>query len=86
MVHGGGKQVTRYSEERGVESRFVGGLRVSDAAVIEAVTNVIAGSVNKQLVASLIVGWCAAVGLSGVDGPLTPQSSCGRNWDLSGVR
>ena len=43
VVHGGGKQVTRYLAERGVESCFVGGLRVSDTGVIEAVTNVIAG-------------------------------------------
>ena len=71
VVHGGGKQVTRYLQERGVESRFVGGLRVSDAPVIEAVTNVIAGGVNKQLVASLIASECRAVGLSGVDGALT---------------
>lgn len=71
VVHGGGKQVTRYLEERGVESRFVGGLRVSDDRVIEAVTNVIAGGVNKHLVAALIAQGAAAVGISGVDGPLT---------------
>lgn len=71
VVHGGGKQVTRYLQERGVESRFVGGLRVSNPAVIEAVTNVIAGNVNKQLVASLIAAGSSAVGISGVDGPLT---------------
>lgn len=71
VVHGGGKQVTRYLQERGVESQFVGGLRVSDAAVIDAVTSVIAGSVNKQLVASLIANGSNAVGLSGVDGSLT---------------
>lgn len=71
VVHGGGKQVTRYLQERGVESRFVGGLRVSDAAVIEAVTSVIAGTVNTQLVASLISVGTSAVGISGVDGLLT---------------
>lgn len=71
VVHGGGKQVTRYLQDRGVESRFVGGLRVSDATVIEAVTNVIAGSVNKQFVASLISAGAQAVGISGVDGLLT---------------
>jgi acetylglutamate kinase len=71
VVHGGGKQVTRYLEERGVQSRFVGGLRVSDNAVIEAVTHVIAGGVNKQLVAAIVAAGESAVGLSGVDGPLT---------------
>lgn len=71
IVHGGGKQVTRYLDERGISSRFVGGLRVSDPTVIEAVTNVIAGSINKQLVSAIIAAGQAAVGLSGVDGTLT---------------
>lgn len=71
VVHGGGKQVTRYLEERGIQSRFVGGLRVSDEAVIDAVTQVIAGKVNKQLVASVNAAGKLAVGLSGVDGLLT---------------
>jgi acetylglutamate kinase len=71
VVHGGGKQVTRFLEERGVTSRFVGGLRVSDEIVIDAVTKVIAGSINKQLVAALCAAGISAVGLSGVDGLLT---------------
>jgi acetylglutamate kinase len=71
VVHGGGKQVTRFLEERGIQSRFVGGLRVSDAPVIDAVTKVIAGTVNKQLVGALIAAQRPAVGLSGLDGPLT---------------
>ena len=49
----------------------MGGLRVSDERVIEAVTNVIAGGINKQLVAALIAQGVAAVGISGVDGALT---------------
>lgn len=71
VVHGGGKQVTQYLEERGVASRFVDGLRVSDEAVIDAVTRVIAGSVNKQLVSAIIAAGESAVGLSGIDGSLT---------------
>lgn len=71
VVHGGGKQVTKYLEERGVQSRFVNGLRVSDEAVIDAVTKVICGSVNQQLVSALLAAGINAVGLSGVDGPLT---------------
>ncbi len=71
VVHGGGKQVTRFLEERGVVSRFAGGLRVSDETVIDAVTKVIAGSINKQLVAALCAAGQWAVGLSGVDGSLT---------------
>jgi acetylglutamate kinase len=68
VVHGGGKQVTKFLEERGVKSQFVNGLRVSDMAVIEAVTNVIVGGVNKQLVAAIVAAGCKAVGISGVDG------------------
>ena len=71
VVHGGGKQVTRFLEERGVTSRFKNGLRISDATVIDAVTKVIAGSVNKLLVSAVIAAGRPAVGLSGVDGLLT---------------
>ena len=71
VVHGGGKQVTRFLEERGIASRFVHGLRVSDDVVIDAVTKVIAGSVNKQLVSAIIAAGESAVGISGVDGTLT---------------
>ncbi len=71
VVHGGGKQVTQFLQERGVSSRFVGGLRVSDEAVVDAVTMVIAGGVNKGLAAALIAAGIPAVGLSGVDGLLT---------------
>lgn len=74
VVHGGGKQVTRYLEQQGIESRFVGGLRVSDSAVVEAVTQVVAGAVNKRLVSSLIAAGESAVGLSGIDGGLTIAS------------
>lgn len=71
VVHGGGKQVTRFLEERGISSRFVGGLRASDEAVIDAVMKVIAGSVNKQLVSAIFAAGEPAVGISGVDGGLT---------------
>jgi acetylglutamate kinase len=71
VVHGGGKQVTRFLEERGVQSRFVGGLRVSDEQVIDAVTKVIAGTINKQLVGAICASGKSAVGLSGLDGLLT---------------
>ena len=71
LVHGGGKEVTRFLSERGVESRFQNGLRVSDLTVIDAVTKVIAGTVNKRLVTALIGAGKPAIGLSGVDGLLT---------------
>jgi acetylglutamate kinase len=70
VVHGGGKQMTRFLEERGVPSRFVNGLRVTTPETVDAVLKVLAGSVNKELVAALIRARVAAVGLSGLDGNL----------------
>ena len=67
VVHGGGKQMTRYLADRGIESRFVGGLRVTSPETVDAVLKVFAGSVNHELVASLNRAGCLAVGLSGID-------------------
>jgi acetylglutamate kinase len=67
VVHGGGKQMTRYLAERGIESRFVNGLRVTTPETVDAVLKVFAGSVNHELVASLNRAACRAVGLSGID-------------------
>ncbi len=67
VVHGGGKQMTRYLAERGVESRFVNGLRVTTPEVVDALLKIFAGSVNHGLVASLVEAGSPAVGLSGID-------------------
>ena len=67
VVHGGGKQMTRYLAERGIESRFAGGLRVTTPDTLDAVLKVFAGSVNHELVASLNRAGALAVGLSGID-------------------
>jgi acetylglutamate kinase len=70
VVHGGGKQMTRYLSERGIESRFVGGLRVTTPETLDAVVKVVAGSVNHELVAAFVEAGARAVGLSGVDAGL----------------
>ncbi len=67
VVHGGGKQLTRFLEERGVKSTFVRGLRVTTGETIDAVLKVLAGSVKTQLVASLGAAGARAVGLTGID-------------------
>jgi acetylglutamate kinase len=67
VVHGGGKQMTRYLAERGIESPFVNGLRVTTPETVDAVLKVFAGSVNHELVASLNRAGALAVGLSGID-------------------
>ena len=70
VVHGGGKQMTRFLTERGIESRFVNGLRVTTPETMDAVVKVLAGTVNHELVAALIAAGACAVGLSGVDAAL----------------
>ena len=67
VVHGGGKQMTRFLAERGIESRFVNGLRVTTPETIDAVLKVFAGSVNHELVSALVAARAQAVGLSGID-------------------
>jgi acetylglutamate kinase len=70
VVHGGGPQVTNLSERLGIETTFVDGLRVTDAATLDVATMVLAGKLNTDVVASLVTGGVPAVGLSGVDGGL----------------
>jgi acetylglutamate kinase len=67
VVHGGGKQMTRFLNDRGIESRFVNGLRVTTPETLDAVLKVLAGSVNHELVAALNRAGARAVGLSGID-------------------
>ncbi|HVW86107.1 MAG TPA: acetylglutamate kinase [Bryobacteraceae bacterium] len=67
VVHGGGKQMTRFLEERGIKSNFVRGLRVTTDETIDAVLKVLAGTVNTQLVAALGAAGTRAVGLTGID-------------------
>jgi len=71
IVHGGGKQMTRFLAERGVESKFVNGLRVTSPDVVDAVLKVFAGSVNHELVAAFVKAGARAVGLTGIDAGLT---------------
>ncbi len=70
VVHGGGKQMTRFLAERGIESRFVNGLRVTTPEVIDAVLKVFAGSVNAELVTAFRAAGARPVGLSGLDAGL----------------
>jgi acetylglutamate kinase len=67
VVHGGGKQMTRYLTERGIQSTFVGGLRVTTPETLDAVLKVFAGTVNHELVAAINRAGALAVGISGID-------------------
>ena len=70
IVHGGGKLVTEWLTKRGISSRFVQGERVTDRATLEVVISVLAGLVNKEIVAAINSLGGQAVGISGVDGAL----------------
>jgi acetylglutamate kinase len=70
VVHGGGKQMTRFLAERGVESHFINGLRVTDPNVIDAVVKVFKGSVNTDLVTAFRAAGNRPVGISGIDAGL----------------
>jgi len=70
VVHGGGKVITEWLEKQGVSSRFIQGERVTDQATLEVVTSVLAGLVNKEIVAAINGLGGRAVGISGVDGAL----------------
>ncbi len=70
IVHGGGKLITEWLLKQGISTRFVHGERVTDKAVLEVVTAVLAGLVNKEIVASINSLGGRAIGISGVDGAL----------------
>lgn len=70
VVHGGGKLITEWLGKQGVPSTFVQGERVTDKATLEVVVAVLAGLVNKELVAAITERGGRAVGISGVDGAL----------------
>ena len=53
IVHGGGKLITDWLEKWGVSTRFVDGERVTDRVTLEVVVSVLAGLVNKEIVASI---------------------------------
>jgi len=67
VVHGGGKQMTRYLSERGIQSTFVCGLRVTTPETVDALLKVFAGTVNHELVAAVNRAGAPAVGVSGID-------------------
>jgi acetylglutamate kinase len=70
VVHGGGPEITGYMNRLGMEVKFVGGLRVSDAATVEVAKMVLVGKVNKDIVLRINRHGQPAVGLCGDDGSL----------------
>ncbi len=67
LVHGGGRKATKMAAQLGIESKMVGGRRITDAPMLEVVTMVYGGLVNKNLVARLQALGVNALGLTGAD-------------------
>jgi acetylglutamate kinase len=70
VVHGGGAAVSEWLKMHDTPTRFVRGLRVTDAASLQVVVAVLGGLINKELVAALVARGGRAIGLSGMDGGL----------------
>ena len=67
LVHGGGRKATKVAEALGIESKMLGGRRITDADMLSVVTMVYGGLVNKNLVARLQANGVNALGLTGAD-------------------
>lgn len=67
LVHGGGRRATKVAETLGIETKMVNGRRVTDARMLEVVTMVYGGLVNKHVVARLQAEGVNALGLTGAD-------------------
>ena len=96
VVHGGGPQIGEMLDRLGIKSEFRDGLRVTDAQTVDVVEMVLAGSINKQIVASINEEGARAIGLCGKDGgmvlvekarrtKLDPNSNIERIVDLGFV-
>lgn len=70
LVHGGGPEINKMLERVGKESKFINGLRYTDAETMEIVEMVLTGKLNKDIVRILLEEGGRAVGLSGVDSGL----------------
>lgn len=68
LVHGGGKLATQMATKLGIESKMVGGRRITDEKTLKVITMVYGGLTNKNIVAELQANNCNAIGLSGADG------------------
>ncbi len=68
LIHGGGKVATKIAVKLDIETKMVEGRRVTDLPMLEVVTMVYGGLVNKQIVAQLQAAGCNAIGLTGADG------------------
>ncbi|MDI2113593.1 acetylglutamate kinase [Commensalibacter nepenthis] len=84
VVHGGGPQINAVLKRMDVETTFVDGLRVTNAAIIDVIEMVLAGTVNKQVATLINQAGALAVGISGKDGGLIEAQKLMKHvWDDS---
>ena len=84
VVHGGGPEISAMLKKLGKESRFVDGLRCTDAETMDVVQSVLCGKVNKNLVAQLNRLGGQAIGLCGMDGQLFQAEQLDEKYGLVG--
>jgi acetylglutamate kinase len=80
IVHGGGSEISAWQKRMGIETKFVNGLRVTDAPTMEIAKMVLTGKVGPDMVARIHTLGAGAIGLSGEDGPtllVRPRSDAG---------
>ena len=82
LVHGGGPEISDMLKKLNIESRFVNGLRYTDDATVDVVKMVLAGKLNKELVALLTAHKGTAIGLCGIDGQMPIGSLGERSYRL----
>ncbi|MDD6082659.1 MAG: acetylglutamate kinase [Oscillospiraceae bacterium] len=85
LVHGGGPEINDMLKRLNIESKFIGGLRYTDKETIDVVKMVLAGKVNKELVALLAANGGNAVGLCGLDGKMLMAEKLKSEQDLGFV-
>lgn len=85
VVHGGANVVTGWLTKLGISTRFFEGERVTDEETLEVVTAVLAGLVNKEIVAAITAAGGQAVGISGADGALIQGRIKDKEQGLTGT-
>jgi acetylglutamate kinase len=85
VVHGGGPQIGAALKAQGIESRFIDGLRVTDAETMKIAEMVLSGSINKEIVSWIAAEGGRAVGISGKDGRLVTATMVQSEHDLGFV-
>ncbi len=86
VVHGGGREIDAELARRGVAKQAVDGLRVTDAATLDAVVATLGGTINTRLVAHLVASGLKAVGLTGVDAGLATSARAAAHTTAAGAQ